>query len=144
MYLSLKESHNIIGMIVLFVLLLVVLTLIIRFLLKKPFGKTGRIMALVGMISVHLQFLFGLILYFLSPLGFSNFSGTSMGNKISRFYIIEHPVGMLLALILVTVGNKVAKKASLSDRTKYIRTIIYFLLSFGIVYYFIPWFLWSK
>jgi len=143
MYLALKESHNKLGMIVLFLLLVVVLTLIVRFLMKKPFDKTNRILALVGMIAFHLQFTIGIILYFLSPLGSSNFSGEAMGNKISRFYIIEHPVGMLLALIFVTLGNKMAKKASLSDKGRYSRVIIFFTLALAIVYYFIPWFLWQ-
>ena len=142
MYNFLKESHNLIGMVLLFFLLLSILFILVRFLIKKPFNKTVKIIALIGMITVHLQILIGFTLYFLSPLGMSNFSGESTKHSISRFYIVEHPVGMILAAILITIGYRVTKKITLSDRAKYTRLLIYYFLGFAIIAYLIPWFLW--
>ena len=143
MYNILKESHNGIGMFLLFLLFIIILFVFVKFLLKNPFNKSAKIAALIGLITVHLQILVGFALYFLSPLGISNFSGESMGHPISRFYIVEHPVGMILAAILITVGYRLSKKTTLSDKAKYARILIYYKIGFGIIAYLIPWFLWS-
>lgn len=143
MFNILKESHNAIGMLLLILLLLIILFIFIRLLLKKPFNKSVKIAALVGLMVVHLQILIGIFLYFLSPLGMSNFSGESMGHTISRFYIVEHPVGMILAAVLITIGYSVTKNQVLSDNSKYMRVILYYVLGFAIIAYLIPWFLWS-
>lgn len=143
MYNILKESHNGIGMFLLFLLFIIILFVFVKFLLKNPFNKSAKIAALIGLITVHLQILVGFALYFLSPLGISNFSGESMGHPISRFYIVEHPVGMILAAILITVGYRLSKKTTLSDKAKYARILIYYTIGFGIIAYLIPWFLWS-
>ena len=143
MYYIIKEAHNGIGMALLFLLLIAVIVILINFLSKKPFNKISKIFALIGLITMHIQILIGLILYFMSPVGLSNFSGESMGHTISRFYIVEHPIGMILAAVLITIGYKQTKKATLSDGGKYKRVLIYYTIGFGIVAYLIPWFLWS-
>ena len=66
-----------------------------------------------------------------------------MGHTISRFYIVEHPLGMIVAAVLVTIGYKVIKKTNLSDVSKYKRLLIYYILGFAIIAYLIPWFLWA-
>ena len=117
MYNILKEAHNGIGMLLLFLLLINIIFILFKF--------------------------NGVLLYFLSPLGLSNFSGESMGHKISRFYIVEHPIGMIVAAVLITIGYKTVKKTNLSEASKYKRLLIYYGLGFGITAYLIPWFLWS-
>lgn len=143
MYITLKEIHNALGMMVLFALLLIILIVLIAFIRKKPFGKSTKIAALIGFIFIHLQLGFGFILYILSPLGIGNFSTESMGHAISRFYIIEHPLGMVLAATLITIGYRSAKKDHLSDAGKYKRILFYYILGFTIISYLIPWFLWN-
>ena len=143
MYNILKEAHNGIGMALLFLLLIAIIVILINFLSKKPFNKISKILALIGLITMHTQILIGLLLYFMSPVGLSNFSGESMGHTISRFYIVEHPIGMILAAVLITIGYKQAKQSTLSDSGKYKRLLIYYTIGFGIVAYLIPWFLWS-
>ena len=49
------------------------------------------------MILAHIQLLVGIVLYFLSPLGFSNLSGEAMGDSMSRLYALEHPLINILA-----------------------------------------------
>lgn len=100
-------------------------------------------MGLIGLISIYIQILLGVLLYILSPLGISNFSGESMRHKISRFYIIEHPLGMIISAILITLGYISIKNHHLSDQVKYKRVLIFYSLGLGITVYLIPWFLWS-
>lgn len=143
MYNILKESHNGIGMVLLFLLVIIVLFVLVRFSLKKPFNKTVKVAALIGLITMHLQILLGFILYFLSPLGLSNFSSESMGNTMARFYIVEHPLGMIIAAILITIGYSQSKKITLSDKARYRRLLIYYTIGLAIVAYLIPWFVWA-
>jgi|SRR5690554_5774903 len=143
MYLILKESHNKVGLIILFSLLLIILFIAVRFLLKKPFDRTSRIASLIGLTLVHIQFSLGLLLYFMSPLGIDNFSGTSMKHSISRFYIVEHPIGMVLAIVLITLANRISRKRELSSNGVYKRVLLYYTIAFGIIAYLTPWFLWS-
>ncbi|MEH0154486.1 hypothetical protein V6R21_10100 [Limibacter armeniacum] len=143
MYNILKESHSGIGMVLLFLLLTVIIFLLAMFLFKKTWNKSAKIAALVGLILVHLQLLVGLLIYFMSPLGWANFSSESMGYPISRFYIVEHPFGMLLAAFLITKGYKFSKSNTLSSRGKYKRLLVFYSLGFGVITYLIPWFLWS-
>lgn len=143
MYINLKEAHNLLGMILLFGLFLIIMIILISFLRKKPFAKCSKITALIGLILIHTQVSIGFILYFLSPLGKNNFSAESMGHPISRFYMVEHPVGMILAAILITMGYSKAKKTGISSRGKYKRILIYYAIALLIIAYLIPWFLWS-
>lgn len=143
MYNSLKEAHNILGMTILFALFFIFTFFLIAFYRKKTFGKSSKVTALIGLIVVHSQILIGTALYFLSPLGMSNFSGESMQHTISRFYILEHPIGMVLSAVLVTIGYIQSKSEKLSSAVKYKRLLIYYSLAIGIIVYLIPWFLWS-
>ncbi|MBW7871554.1 MAG: hypothetical protein H3C39_10905 [Flavobacteriia bacterium] len=143
MYSFIKETHNIIGMAVLLILLGVLIISIFKLLQKKPFDKTSKTAARLGLIAIHLQILFGLILYFVSPYGFSNFSGEAMKETIPRFYLVEHPVGMILAAVLITIGFSRAKKPNFSDAKKFKQIIIFYGIGFIIVSKFIPWFVWK-
>lgn len=143
MFNFLKESHNIMGMAILFGLLLVVLFMLVMLLRKRTFGKSSKIVALIGMILAHLQFTIGLIVYFLSPLGMSNFSGESMGHPISRFYIVEHPIGMIIAVVLLTIGYSRSKKTHFSDAKRHTQVLVFYGIGLAIIAYLIPWFLWN-
>lgn len=138
-----KESHNILGMIILFFLLIIIVGILISFLRKKPFGKLSKTLSLIGLILVHLQVTIGFALYFLSPLGFGNFSGESMKYPISRFFIVEHPIGMILTAILITIGYKRAKNSTQTDAKRHQQILIFYGIGLALISYLIPWFLWS-
>lgn len=142
-YFELKEAHNKFGLILLIGLLFVIVFMLVSALRKKPFSKSRRITSLAALTLAHIQFTLGLVLYFISPLGKSNLSGESMAHSISRFYAVEHPVGMLAAIVLLTLGNRFSrKKRKVTDEVRYKKILIYFTLAFTIIAYLIPWFLW--
>ncbi len=83
------------------------------------------------MISAHIQFLLGLYQWFAGPWGCkllqSTGFGAAMKDPVSRFWIMEHNVGMLLAIILfITVGRGVSKK-NLPHSIKHKKTFWFFL-----------------
>lgn len=131
------------GMIILFALLVILVGILITYVRKKSFGKFSKLSALIGLILVHFQILFGIVLYLLSPLGASNFSGDAMGHTIARFYSVEHPIGMILAAILITIGYRRAKNTARSDAKRHQQILIFYGMAFAVISYLIPWFLWS-
>jgi hypothetical protein len=108
---------------------------------KKSFTAGSRKIALLGLICAHLQFVLGIVLYFLSPLGVSNFSGDAMKEKVSRLYIVEHPLMMLIAVILVTIGYSRAKKLN-SNIRKYNSIILFYSIALILMLSVIPWNVW--
>ena len=96
---------------------------------------------LLALIGTHVQLLFGLIIYFVSPLGFSNFSGESMKNAASRFYIVEHPMMMIVAIGLITFGYSTAKRLP-EDSKKFRRIAIFYTVGLIAILLRIPWNVW--
>ena len=54
------------------------------------------------------------------------------------FYVIIHPMGMVLAATFITIGHSRAKKSKTS-RAKFRKTLIWFLAGLAIVLLSIPW-----
>jgi hypothetical protein len=91
--------------------------------------------------SLDLQMLIGLVLYiFLSPVtrsGFENMQLT-MRDPILRFFVVEHLVGMLVAIALAHVGRARARKAA--DAAARHRAVLIFIgLSMVALLLSIPW-----
>lgn len=139
----LKKAHSGIGIVILFTILLIILYLVVRYVMKKPFDKNNKIAALIGLALVHLQIILGLVLYLISPLGVSNFSGTAMKDDISRLYILEHPVGMIVAAVLITIGYLATNNDRLSDVRKYSRVLFLYAIAYSFILYSTPWFVWA-
>lgn len=141
MYIEIKHIHSIVASLLLALLLVSIFFNAYGWIAKKPFTKANKLMALLGLISVHTQFLIGLILYFVSPLGFSNFSGESMKNAQSRLYILEHPFVMIVALVLITIGYSKLKWLT-TDNVKYKRVVLYYSIGLLLILSRIPWNTW--
>jgi len=77
---------------------------------KKEYNEGQRKLNLFAMISVHTQLLIGLVLYFLSP--FVQFNSETMKVHDTRYWTVEHITGMLIAVVLITIGHSRSKKAA--------------------------------
>jgi hypothetical protein len=136
LYTALKHSHSGLRWVVLILLLLAIL---------NAFGKRrgGSVypgkdkLALFAMISVHVQLLIGLVLYlWLSPL--VSFEGEVMGNSVTRFYTVEHLFGMIVGIVLITMGYSKAKRQA--ELNKGWKTIgVYYLIGLVAILASIPW-----
>lgn len=105
LYGILKSAHSGWRYIVLILLVVALLQALAGWLGKKGYTEGNRKLNVFTLISAHIQFLFGLILYFLSPLT----KGPS-SEALYRYWKMEHIAIMLLAVILITVGNSKSKK----------------------------------
>jgi hypothetical protein len=126
MYEALLYSHSYIRFAVLILLLVVVITSFVGWLGKKHYTGTDNRLSLFLFIATHLQLLLGLILYIVSP--WVQFSGSTMKDKVIRYWTVEHIFVMLTAVILITVARISAKKMS-SSGAKHKRLFIFNLIA---------------
>ena len=94
----------------------------------KPQGPLDRVYLLVATIAADLQLVIGLLLYFVwSPTTTKTIHdmGSAMKDPTERFWADEHGSAMLLAIVLVHVGKILARRAS-TDRSKQMRTCLFF------------------
>lgn len=90
--------------------------------------------------SLHLQFILGLALYFQSPWykAFKEQGTELFSNAISRFYVLEHPLLMLLAVLVATIGNAKAKKIT-NDGAAFQKRLVWFSIALALILIGIPW-----
>lgn len=122
MYTGLLHTHSLLRYFVLLMLVLVVMTSLIKWSSRKPYGALDNKASLYLLIFTHLQLLVGLALYFSSPL--VQFHAGTMKDKILRYWAVEHLTLMLIAIILITIGRVTLKKLT-DDRLKHQRTWVY-------------------
>lgn len=102
---------------------------------KGKYGVKNKMINLVTMILMHTQLLIGFILYF----GRKHYEGFShMDIPLARFLAIEHMIGMLVAITLVTIGRKRAE-ASESDTAKHRKILLWYGIALLLVLISIPW-----
>ena len=103
---------------------------------KKEFKSGDKKLALFAMMSFHIQFLGGLILYFMSPKVV--FVSGFMKNSVLRFFAMEHILMMAIAMILLSVGYNKSKRIVESDK-KFKKIFVFYLISLIIILASIPW-----
>jgi len=136
MYNILVHAHSGLRWIVLILLLLAIGNSLIKWLGKKPFGAGDQKINLFAMSSTHLQFLIGLVLYFISPKVI--FEAEAMKNPTMRFFLVEHLSIMILAIAAITIGYSRAKRIS-EDGKKFRTAFIFFLIGLILILAGIPW-----
>lgn len=141
MYTGLQHLHSYFAYLMLAVLIIVFGHVLISYFNNKPFTERVRKSALVGLIVAHLQLLIGLVLYFVSPMGLSNFSGEAMGDSMARLLMLEHPLTMIIGIILITIGYSKAKNGA-EDTSRYKKILIYYGIGLFLILLRIPWSVW--
>ena len=111
-------------------------------LLVTMFGYSGKISKLLRkstlftMILFHIQLIVGILMLVFSPgLKGALESGTLMSNAAARFSYVEHPVSMLIGVILMTIINKYVK----SNETLAMKIVIMGVIAFALFAYAFPW-----
>jgi hypothetical protein len=109
---------------------------------KKEYGAKDMRLALFTLITMHLQLLIGLVLWFASPRGMGALSEENlMSDSAIRAAAIEHPLLMIIAVVLITIGYSKHKKQRLST-PKFKKLAIFYTLGLLAVLAIIPWGEW--
>jgi hypothetical protein len=143
MYTGLLHTHHWIRYVALILLLVTALKALMD-LNKKGVNVGSRKLALYTLISVHIQLLTGLILFFISPkvkMAMENM-GAAMKDPASRLVLIEHPLVMLIGITLITIGYVKSKKKT--DQASFSKTIlIYYGIALVLILSRIPMYSWT-
>lgn len=139
-YLLLKDSHNILRWLVILAAVWVLARVWSGLLSGRGWTKQDKISGLVFSSLLNVQFLIGLILYITSPYiqGLRSNMAAAMKDSVSRFYLVEHPFAMFLAVVLAQIGFSAAKRAP-EDRSKFLKGVIFYTLATIFIVVAIPW-----
>ncbi len=139
---GLLHLHNFLRWVILALLILSILKAYAGWKGKKTFNLADKKTALFTMIAAHTTLLLGIFQVLWGRYGFLSYKlpeGTSvMKDKFLRFFLIEHPTLMLIAVVLITLGHGMYKK-DVSDEIKYKSAFLYFLVALIILIISIPW-----
>jgi undecaprenyl pyrophosphate phosphatase UppP len=129
--------HNILRWAVLIFALWVLFSSLSGYFGKRAYTRSDDKANLFFMISMDIQLVLGLILYFNNS-WYTHLKNIGGLQKAERFFALEHLVMMLIAWILVHVGRTKVKRA-FSDVAKHKRALIYFGIAIVIILAAVPW-----
>ena len=145
MYTFIQKFHSGWAYLALLLLVLAVVNSVSGMVRNKEFSVNDRKIALFALVFAHVQLLIGLVLYFVSPLGYSNIGTSGMGevmkNAALRQTVIEHPITNIIAIGLITIGWSKHKKVTLSAQ-KFKSIAIFYGIGLILLLSMIPWKNW--
>jgi NADH:ubiquinone oxidoreductase subunit 2 (subunit N) len=119
------------------VAIILLLLAIINAFTSKTFEKKHKMINLFTMITLHTQLIIGLVQYFITSDKVKFFDGW-MKEAAFRFYGMEHLMGMLIAIVLITVGYSKSKRGT-TDSEKFKPIKLFYLIGFILIIASIPW-----
>src|SRR5665213_2224695 len=129
-----RHLHSGFRYIVFVLLLLAIIQSLLGWINRKPYTETNRKINLFALISAHTQLLIGIVLYFLSP--YVQFNSSTMKDATTRYFTVEHWFGMIIAIVLITIGHSKAKRTETSEGKHKIIAVFYivaFLVIIGTI-----------
>ena len=117
--------------------IILLLLAIINAFTSKTFEKKHKMINLFTMITLHTQLIIGLVQYFITSGKVKFFDGW-MKEAAFRFYGMEHLMGMLIAIVLITVGYSKSKRGT-TDSEKFKPIKLFYLIGFILIIASIPW-----
>jgi cytochrome c biogenesis factor len=105
----------------------------------RPYAAARRA-GVLFLASLHLQVLLGILLFMVSPFVRTAMRDmdVAMGERSVRFFVMEHPMVMIVAAILMTVGSLVAKNAR-DDAARHRKALVFLVVTMLLVLWGIPW-----
>jgi uncharacterized BrkB/YihY/UPF0761 family membrane protein len=135
--------HNLWRWVVLLLSIIAATNAYIRWIGKLPWRDRDQRLGTLLAINLDIQFLLGLMLYFISSYGIKALSqGINFLSEPAyaqyRFFSMEHTAYMLLAVIFAHLGSILPRKRQEADH-KFMRAAISFTIVFILIIYGIPW-----
>lgn len=136
--------HSYWAYIVLAILIIATVNAIKGLITKKQFEEKDLRISLFALITSHIQLILGFIAYFTSTY-FQTMQSEGMGyvmkNSVLRKPLVEHPLMILIAIALITIGfSKHKKKAT--DQAKFKTIFTYYFIALVLILAVIPWHNW--
>lgn len=140
MYPSLLATHSLIRWLLLVALLLSLVSAYSGWFSNRKFDRFDNSVRHWTATIAHIQLVFGLWLYTISP--FSNHFLRDFSDSIHqrdlRFFGMEHSLMMVIAIVLITIGSVKAKRKTM-DNEKFKTMAIWYTIGLLIILASIPW-----
>jgi hypothetical protein len=140
MYSNLLVIHSFVRWLVLISLIFAIYMAFKGWFTNKVFSKFDDIIRHWTATITHIQLIFGLWLYFISPIidYFLNNYKIAVHQREIRFFGMEHNIMMLIAILIITFGSFKAKRKP-TDKEKFKTMAIWFTIALVIIFISIPW-----
>ena len=144
MYSTIQFLHSYWAYLVLVILVLATFNALFKFFGDKEFDAKDFRISLFTLIVSHVQLILGIILFFASDY-LKLISEVGMGGVMKdstlRSNIIEHPLTMIIAVALITIGYSKHKK-KLTSKPKFKMIALFYTIALILVLAKIPWNMW--
>ena len=139
MYSLFLSLHNSLRWLVLASMVYTIFSSIQGMFIKRPYNEVDNWARVIANIFGHTQLLVGFVLYFaLSPITTFFLQNGDGGSEQITFFGIWHAITMFLAVVAMTIGGALAKRAKTSPgKFKYV--LIWFSIALGMILFAIPW-----
>lgn len=144
MFDTIQILHSYWAYLVLLILVLATFNALVKFFGNKEFYNKDLRISLFTLIVSHIQLILGIVFLLVSPLLTTAKEvgmGEVMKNADLRNNLVEHPITMLLAIILITIGFSSHKKKQTS-KAKFKTIAIFYTIALILVLAKIPWNTW--
>ncbi len=141
MYSTILQLHSWFAYAVVAMLFVATANAIIGFFGKKKYEAKDLRLGLYALIFSHIQLLIGIILYVTSPLFNAWSFGGVMKDSYLRKLLVEHPMMVIVGVVLVTVGWSLHKKQP-TDNRAFGKIAIFYALGLLCILSRIPWENW--
>lgn len=138
MYTGLSHLHHYLPYVLFFLMGLIILKSIKGMVNQEEYTESDKKLGLFAMIVAHVQLTVGVALYFVSPMVIS--MGDAMKDATTRLYAMEHPLMMVVAIVLLTMAR--SKTKNLSDVSAHKKNLLFFVLALVAIVSRIPWDQW--
>lgn len=130
MYNGMLHAHSGFRWLVIIFLVIAILKSFAGWFGKKEYNKSDNMISLLLLSVTHLQLIFGIVMYFISDKIVS--MGEAMKDATLRFWAVEHGFTMLIAIVLITLGRVLSKKAETSE-LKFKKGAIFYTIAFILI-----------
>lgn len=142
MAIGLVHLHNLLRWIILILLIASIFKAWTGWQNKRIFTPGDKKLWLFTMIAAHITLLIGLYQVLAGRYGILTTTlpeGTSvMKSNFYRFFWVEHPVAMILAIVFITLGRGMSKKP-VADTIKFKKAFWFFIIALILILIATPW-----
>ncbi|MFN8532877.1 MAG: hypothetical protein U0556_04960 [Dehalococcoidia bacterium] len=135
---ALVAFHNIMRWLVLLAALLAIGNALTGWLTSRPWTSRDRRVNLIFSTVMDVQVTLGIFLWLRYVSSLPDGFGAAMRIGALRFFAIEHLFGMIVALILIHIGQ-LAARGGATDAAKHRRAAIFFIGALLVILVSIPW-----
>jgi len=145
MFDTLQFIHSYWAYVTLLIIVLATLNALKGLFTNSEFKHKDFRLSLFALIVTHIQIILGLFLYIYSPNAMKAIKSSGMGavmkDSLLRFSSVEHPLIMIIAVILITIGYSKHKNKEESN-AKFKTLAIFYTIALVLILSRIPWGTW--